>query len=218
MKYEIVSKPSYSLLSLTLERGEEVLAEAGAMVYMRGVELKTETRGGFFGGIKRLLAGESFFVNRFVAVENNAMLGLAPSYQGDIVHIPLNGRLYAQSGAFLASTPGIEMDLKWGGAKTFFVGESLILMKLEGSGDLFLSSFGGIQEIQVEGKFVVDTGHIVAFEETLDFKVRKAGSLKATILSGEGLVAEFNGVGKVWIQTRSIADYIGWLSSLIPSK
>ncbi|ADC66105.1 protein of unknown function DUF124 [Ferroglobus placidus DSM 10642] len=125
MKYEIVSKPSYSLLNITLERGEEVLAEAGAMVYMRGVELKTETRGGFFGGI---------------------------------------------------------------------------------------------HEVQVEGRLVVDTGHIVAFEDTLDFKVRKAGSLKATILSGEGLVAEFSGVGRVWIQTRSIADYVGWLSSLMPSK
>ncbi|MEM0089288.1 MAG: TIGR00266 family protein, partial [Archaeoglobaceae archaeon] len=92
------------------------------------------------------------------------------------------------------------------------------LLKLEGSGDLFLSSFGGIEMIEVDGKLSVDTGHIVAFEDSLDFKVRGAGNLKATLLSGEGLVAEFNGKGKVWIQTRSISEFVGWLSSLLPSR
>jgi len=128
------------------------------------------------------------------------------------------GRLYAQSGAFLASSPDLEIDVKWGGAKTFFAGEGLFLLRLEGNGDLFLSSFGGIEEINVDGTLSVDTGHIVAFEETLDFKIRKAGGLKATLLSGEGLVAEFAGKGKIWIQTRSIAEYIGWLVSLLPRQ
>ena len=143
---------------------------------------------------------------------------MAPFYQGDIIHINLNGRIYAQSGAFLASTPNIEIDAKWGGGKTFFAGEGLILLKLEGSGDLFLSSFGGIVEMNVDERFVVDTGHVVAFEDSLDFKVKRVGGIKETILSGEGLVAEFNGTGKLWIQTRSISDYIGWLSSLMPKR
>lgn len=211
-----MTRPSYSLLEIELNSGEEVIAESGAMVYMKGVELKTEAKGGIFGGIKRMIARESFFINRFVAFENDAVVGLAPAYQGDIVHIYLRGRMYAQSGAFLASSPNVELDTKWGGAKTFFSGEGLILLKIEGEGDLFLSSFGGIIEKDVSGRFVIDTGHVVAFEESLDFKVRKAGGLKTTLFSGEGLVSEFNGVGKVWIQTRSISDYIGWLSSFIP--
>ena len=218
MKFEIISKPSYSLLDLRLNVGEEVLAETGAMIYMRGVKLKTEAKGGFLGGLKRILAGESFFVNRFVAVESDAVLGLAPPYQGDIIHIPLNGVVYAQSGAFLASTPNVEIDAKWSGARGFFAGEGLILLKIRGSGDLFLSSFGGIVEMHVKDRFVVDTGHIVAFEDGLDFSVKRVGGLKATLLSGEGLVAEFRGDGKLWIQTRSIGDFVGWLSSLLPKR
>ena len=88
MEYRILCRPSYSLLELKLRDGEEVLAEAGAMVYMRNVELKTEVRGGILGGLKRaLLGGETFFVNRYVA-RGEGLLGLAPKYNGDIVHIP----------------------------------------------------------------------------------------------------------------------------------
>lgn len=218
MKHRILSKPSYSLLELELESGEEVQAETGAMVYMRNVELKTEMKGGLFGGLKRsLLGGESFFINRFVS-KGKGLLGLAPRYQGDVVHIPVSGRLYAQSGAFLASSPEIEVDTKWGGTRTFFAGEGLFLLKLEGSGDVWLSSFGGIEEIEVEDYLKVDTGHIVAFEEGLSFNISRAGGLKATLLSGEGLVAEFTGSGKVWIQTRSIGEYVGWLASLLPKR
>lgn len=218
MEHRMIGRPSYSLLELKLKPGEEVLAETGAMVYMKDVELKTEMKGGLLGGLKRsLLGGESFFVNRFVS-RGEGLLGLAPTYQGDIIHIPLSGMIYAQSGAFLASSEGIEVDTKWGGGRTFFSGEGLFLLKIEGSGDLFLSSFGSIEELQVDGHMRVDTGHIVAFEPTLDFRVSKAGGLKATLLSGEGLVVDFTGRGKVWIQTRSISDYVGWLASLLPSR
>ena len=114
---------------------------------------------------------------------------------------------------------GIEIDTKWGGAKTFFSGEGLFLLKLEGNGDVFLSSFGGVEKIELKNEsLIVDTGHIVAFDDNLEFKVKKVGGLKSTILSGEGLVAEFTGEGNVWIQTRSISSYIGWLSSLIPKR
>ncbi|AEA46213.1 TIGR00266 family protein [Archaeoglobus veneficus] len=218
MKHRILSKPSYSLLEVELEDGEEIVAETGAMVYMRNVELKTEVKGGLLAGLKRsLLGGESFFVNRFIS-KGKGLLGLAPPYQGDVIHIPLNGRIYAQSGAFLASSPDISIDTKWGGARTFFAGEGLFLLKLDGLGDVLLSSFGGIERIDVNGSLIVDTGHIVAFEDTLAFKVRKAGGLKATLLSGEGLIAEFEGEGSVWIQTRSVSEYVGWLSSLLPKR
>jgi len=130
----------------------------------------------------------------------------------------LNGVVYAQSGAFLASTPDVEIDAKWGEARGFFAGEGLILLKIRGSGDLFLSSFGGIVEVDVKDRFVVDTGHIVAFEDSLDFSVKRVGGLKTTLLSGKGLVAEFRGEGRLWIQTRSISDFVGWFSSLMPKK
>jgi len=218
MNYRILSRPSYSLLELELSDGEEILAEPGAMVYMRNVELSPTMKGGLFGSLKRMmLGGESFIVNRYVS-RGKGLIGLAPPYQGDITAIKLSGRIYAQSGAFLASSPTVNIDVKWGGAKTFFAGEGLFLLKLEGSGDLFLSAFGGIEVIDVDGKLAVDTGHIVAFDDSLKFSVKPVGGLKATLLSGEGLIAEFSGNGKVWIQTRSISEYIGWLSSLLPSR
>jgi uncharacterized protein (TIGR00266 family) len=218
MNYRILSKPSYSLLELELSEGEEVLAEPGAMVYMKNVELSPTMRGGLLGSLKRaMLGGESFLVNRYIS-KGKGLLGLAPPYQGDITAIKLSGRIYAQSGAFLASSPTINIDIKWGGAKTFFAGEGLFLLRLEGSGDLFLSAFVGLEMLDVDGKLAVDTGHIVAFEDSLDFRVRPVGGLKATLLSGEGLIAEFSGRGRVWIQTRSISEYIGWISSLLPSR
>ncbi len=218
MRHRILSKPSYSLLEIELDDGEEIIAETGAMVYMKNIELKTEIKGGLLKGLKRtLFGGESFFLNKFVS-RGKGLIGLAPPYQGDIVGIKLNGRIYAQSGAFLASSPDIDIDTKWGGSRTFFAGEGLFLLKLEGDGEVFLSSFGGIEELDVDGELAVDTGHIVAFEDSLDFKIRPVGGLKATIFSGEGLVADFYGKGKIWIQTRSIADYIGWLASFMPSR
>lgn len=218
MNYRILSKPSYSLLEIELADGEEVLVEPGAMVYMKNVEISPTMRGGILGGLKRtFLGGESFLINRYIS-RGKGLLGLAPPYQGDVTAIKLSGRIYAQSGAFLASSPTIDINVKWGGAKTFFAGEGLFLLKIEGSGDLFLSSFGGIEMHEVDGKLSVDTGHIVAFEDSLDFRVRGAGGLKATFLSGEGLVVEFTGKGRVWIQTRSISEFVGWLSSLLPSR
>ncbi len=218
MEYRILSRPSYSLLEIRMEDGEEVIAETGAMVYMKNLELKTELRGGILEGLKRkVLGGESLFLNRFVS-RGKGVLGLAPKYMGDIVHINVDGRIYAQSGSFLASTPEVDIDTKWGGAKTFFSGEGLFLLKLEGYGDVFLASFGGVEEMNVEDSLIIDTGHVVAFEDSLDFRVKRVGGLKTTILSGEGLVAEFRGEGKVWIQTRSIGEYIGWLASLLPKQ
>ena len=218
MDFKILSRPSYSLLELNLEDGEEIQAETGAMVYMKNIKLKTEMKGGILGSLKRaLLGGESFFINRFVSI-GNGLLGLAPSYNGDITHISLsNETIYAQSGAFLACSPEIEIDWKWGGARMFFAGEGLILLKLYGSGSLFLSSFGGLEKIELKDERVmIDTGHVVAFTDGLHYTIRRAGNLKATLLSGEGLVVEFSGTGTVWVQTRSIAAYLGWLSSLLP--
>lgn len=146
-------------------------------------------------------------------------IGLAPSYPGDIEVFELDGTLYAQSGAFLASSEGINIDTKWGGAKTFFGREGLFLLKLTGRGLVFLSSFGAIirKELHNE-RFIVDTGNMVAFSEGLDFKVRRIGGLKSTFLSGEGLVAEFYGTGTLYIQTRSVDSFVGWLMPFLPEK
>ena len=221
MEYDIESRPSYALLSLALDRDESIRAEAGAMVsYDDGIEVETNASGGILGSLKRsVLGGESFFQNTFTATEPGE-LTLAPALSGDVVHHELDGTLYVQSGSYLASDPSIELDTEFGGGRTFFGGEGLFLLRLDGTGPAFLSSYGAIRERELDDgeRFTVDTGHIVAFEESASFDVKRVGGLKSTLFSGEGLVCTFTGPGRVWIQTRSPDAFLAWLIPQIPSS
>lgn len=223
MKHEILYRPAYSLLRVELPPGEAIQGEAGAMVSMSGgVTLETAAKGGMFGALKRsVLAGESFFVNTFRASNGPGEVTFAPSYPGDIAPLELrNQTVYAQSGAYIAGAPEIEVDTKWGGARTFFSGEGLFLLKLHGSGPLFLSSYGAIHPMELGPgqKWRVDTGHMVAFTEGTGYNVQKVGGLKSTLLSGEGLVVELTGPGKVWIQTRQPGAFAQWIAPFLPRK
>jgi uncharacterized protein (TIGR00266 family) len=92
-----------------------------------------------------------------------------------------------------------------------------VLLECAGEGDVFVNSYGGIHEVPVDGKFIVDTGHIVAFEGTLDFRVRSIGGLKSLLFSGEGLVCEFTGRGTLWVQSRNLSALTGWLRPMLPA-
>ena len=168
MKHEILYKPSYSLAVLDMERGEEIVAESGAMVSMSpGISIETSTRGGgLLGGLARkFLTNESFFLNTFHADEPGEIT-LAPPLPGDVFYTDMrNQTLMVQSGSYMASSKSLSVDTQWGGAKTFFSKEGLFLIRVQGSGDLFLSSYGAIhiKELGHGEKYIVDTGHMVAF-------------------------------------------------------
>lgn len=222
MEYEILYKPSYSLLKLDLERLEQVNAESGALVSMSsGISIETGMKGGLFGGLKRsLLGGESFFINKFTA-ESPGEITMAPPLPGDIHTMDLeNEVIFVQSGSFMAGTIDIDINTKWGGSKTFFSKEGLFLLKIEGTGSLFTSSFGAIHPLTLEEgeTYLVDTGHIVAFDEHVGYQVKKIGGLKSTLFSGEGLVVELTGPGKAWIQSRSEDAFLSWLIPRLPSS
>jgi uncharacterized protein (TIGR00266 family) len=222
MDHEITHKPSYAQLTLSLESGESVRAEAGAMVsHTEGIDVETKAEGGLLKSLSRsVFGGESFFMNTFSASQP-ATLKLAPALSGDLKHHRLEDEtIYVQSTSFLASHPDVSVDTEFGGAKTFFGGEGLFLLRLSGSGPAFLSSYGAIDEQTVAPgeTLTVDTGHIVAFEDSLDFDVRRVGGLKSTLFSGEGLVCEFSGEGTVWTQTRSPDAFLSWLIPKIPSQ
>ena len=222
MKHEILYRPSYSLLKVGLEQGESVSAEAGAMVSMSSaIEMQTAAKGGIFGALKRsVLGGESFFVNTFNATGSGEVT-FAPTLPGDVQALELEGQtVYAQSGAYIASSPDIQVDTKWGGAKTFFSREGLFLLQLSGTGTVFVSSYGAIHEVDLDAgqKYVVDTGHMVAFAEGVGYSVKKVGGLKSTLFSGEGLVCELTGPGKIMIQTRSADAFLSWLIPQLPKQ
>jgi len=222
MEFEISHRPSYAQLELSLDAGDSVRAEAGAMVAHGGdIDVETKAEGGILSSLSRsVFGGESFFQNTFTATDATT-LHLAPALSGDVTHHPIEAdSLYVQSSSFLAADPSIALDTSFGCARTFFGGEGLFLLELTGTGDTFLSSYGAIDEQRVSpgDALVVDTGHIVAFEDSLAFDVKRVGGLKSTLFSGEGLVCEFSGEGTVWTQTRSPDAFLSWLIPQLPTR
>ena len=223
MNVEVLYRPSYSIAKVALEPGETINAESGAMVSMSAdVQVETGTRGGFLKSLARsALGGESFFINKFTAGGQGGEIMLAPPLPGDVQAVDLaNASLMVQSGSFLASSEGVEVDTKWGGAKTFFAREGLFMLRCQGQGDLVMASYGAMHEIQLaEGESTtVDTGHLVAFTEGMQFDVRRVGGLRSTLFSGEGLVVDLTGPGTITLQTRSEDAFLSWLIPKIPKR
>jgi uncharacterized protein (TIGR00266 family) len=219
MRISLEQGPAFTLARVALERGESVRAESGAMVSMTGaVEIATKMQGGLLSALARkVLTSESFFQNTFTAARGAGEVTFAPSLPGDIRLREMRGEsLVLQSGAYLASDPSIEIETQWGGAKSFFGREGLFLLRATGTGPLLFCSYGALVEVDVppEG-YVVDTGHVVAFEPSLRWDVTRVGGLKSTFFSGEGLVSRFAGSGRLWLQTRSFDAFIGTITPYI---
>lgn len=214
MKFDISGNPAYGDLTVALGPGESFWSEGGAMSRMSShLELKTRLVSGLLKSVvRRLVGGESLFISEYTAPEM-AFVSLTPSYPGTILHRQMNGdRFYLTSGSFLACTPEMHLHTKFGGIRAFFSGEGGFLIEVAGTGDLFFSSFGGVMERDVDGEFVVDTGHVVAFEPSLSYTIGGMGGLKQTMFSGEGLVMRFRGQGKLFLQTRQMPALAGWLT------
>ena len=160
-------------------------------------------------GLKRLISGESFFINHYTAGNSGAQLFLAPTLNGDMfVHQLDNSSLIVQSGSYMASEPSIEIDFNWQGMKSLFSGESMFWLNLNGSGKVLINSFGCIYPVDVDGTYIVDTGHIVAFEPSLKFNITKVGeSWFSSFLGGEGFVCRFKGKGRVWCQSHNPGSF-----------
>jgi len=220
MQVEISSGPAFAFGEVTLPPGGAVRVEAGAMAMTRGdVQMATSTQGGFLKGLKRSLGGESFFVNDFTSA-TGGVVAVAAALPGDMSVVTLGGpgALLVQSGSWIASDTSVDVDAKWGGGKTFFSGEGLVLLRCTGSGDLLLSAYGAIRSYALAPgeRMTLDTGHVVAFDDTVQYAVRKAGSWKSTILGAEGLVTDFTGPGRLWLQTRSSSDLVNWIQGKLP--
>lgn len=220
MSYEIKSSPDFALIDCQLAEGESIVAESGALISMSSnVKMKTEARGGVFAAAKRkLLGGESIFQNTFTAENGSGRVQLAPGSPGDIMAFELeSGRsLMIQSSAYLASTGNVVLDTKWGGARGFFSGVGLFLLKATGPGTVFVASYGAILPKRCEGEYIIDTDHIVAFEDSVEYRISKVGGIKSLFLGGEGLVARFSGVGMLYAQTRSPSSLAAFLHPYRP--
>ena len=222
MEIDIQHRPSYSLAIVKLAANERIRADSGAMVsYTDGLEIETKAEGGFLKSLGRsLLGGESFFQNFWKAGASGGEITLAPDLPGDIVLIEMKGApMLVQSGSYLASENGVEIDAKIS-AKAFIAAEGLSMLEATGTGKMLVTSYGAIFE-KVLGpgeKYIVDTTHLVAFDASMNVERKGVGGAKANLFSGEGFVVVMTGPGHVYIQTRSPHALIAWIIPQVPQK
>ncbi len=221
--WEIEHQGAFALAVVKLQPEQAIHAEAGAMVSMSAnVDLHSEMKGGVFGALKRAVGGESAFVSTFTAKGGPGEVTFAPGAPGDVAGIEMQGQTFmVQSSSYLAGDLSLVVDTKFGGAKSFFGGEGLFVLQVSGTGLLLVSSFGSIHRktLRAGEQYVVDTGHLVAWEGHMQYSLRKAASgFFRSFLSGEGMVAEFTGPGELLIQTRNLAAFAGLLRPFFPSQ
>lgn len=225
MDVEILHQPDSAIARVTLGANEELVAEAGCMIAMSGyINASTTLRqgkgGGILGGLKRMVGGESLFLSVFRSPTPGANVFLAPKLMGDILLYQMTETgLVAQATSYLASDSSVDINLGFQGFKSLFSGESIFWLDISGYGSLLLTSFGAIYEVSVNGEYIVDTGHIVAFEKSLNFDIRKAGSSwLGAFLGGEGLVCRFKGKGRVFCQTHNPGIFGQIVGSQLPPR
>lgn len=230
MHFAIEHGPSFAMLRVDLQPGQVFVAEAGAMVARHQpvsmeVKMNAGTSKGFFSGFKALVVaiirkfvgGETFFVNHFRA-SSPASVWVAPALTGQIHHRRMRPgeTLTLSTGAYVGHMGGLDIRMKFGGLKTLLAKEGAFMLEVSGDGDLWFNSYGGIHPVEVNGTYTVDNGHLVGFEGPLKMNIRSAGKgLMGLMASGEGLVCEFQGQGRVYMQSRNLSALVDWLAKLV---
>jgi uncharacterized protein (TIGR00266 family) len=224
MDYRFENKPSYTTLVAELDREDTIVAESTSLMsHSAGVSMETESSSdGLMSSVKNaVLTDETVFVNKFTAESDGQEVELTQKLPGDIEHIELDNEQYnIQSGSYIASSPDIDRGTSTGGLGSLLGGEGLFFIEAEGTGSLFIGSYGGINKVSVErGETVtIDSGHAVAWSENVELETRSIGGLKQGLLSGEGLVMDFTGPGVVYKQSRNYDDLIADIEQNITTQ
>jgi uncharacterized protein (TIGR00266 family) len=216
--------PSFGVARIALAPGEAVRVEAGAMMAMSaGVEIQAKAEGGVMKSLKRAaLGGESFFITTYTAPAQGGWVDVAPRLPGDLLSLDVDPSmpLVIQRGSWLASAQTVQLDTQFGGMKNMFGGEGAFVMKASGQGPVVVACYGALEtwDLGPGQSITVDTGHMVAYEERVQVSLRKAsgGGLVQSFKSGEGLVFDFFGPGRVMTQTRNPAELAGWIAQMLP--
>ncbi len=219
MKTTIEGAPSFAYLHVDLAPGESVAAESDAMSSMAAdLGMKAIFNGGIIAGLaKKFLAGESLFVNIFTnATAGPRRVMLVQTTPGNLREVQLNGTtLCLQPGAYVASTPGLKLGLRWAGLVSGIAREGFFKLTVTGTGTLWYGAYGELLERQVDGEYIVDTSHLVAYEPQMKLKLQLAGGIFSSLFGGEGFVTRVEGKGKIVVQTRSLSGLANWLNPRI---
>ncbi len=227
MEIEILGQGAFESALIHLEPGEKFISESGAMYRASpnvDIDVTTQSRGsgGILSGVKRLLARENFFFSTYTTNDRQpGEVGLAPTHQGEVFQVDVDPTAHwiCAGGSYLGSTSGLEVTTKFQGLKGFVSGESLVFVEVAGSGQLLVNAFGRLVETEVEDAITIDTGHLVAFESTLQYTITKAGtSWLQSWLAGEGFVMNFTGRGRILTQSHNPSSFGAVLGRLLPPR
>ena len=223
---------------ITLDPGEMVIAEAGAMMYMTpGIKMETvlgdpsAQQGGLLGKVmaagKRALTGESLFITTFTnAGTGREQVAFAAPYPGKIVPMDLaqlGGELICQKDAFLCAARGIRIGIAFRKkiGVGLFGGEGFIMQRLTGDGIALVHAGGTLMQRTLKAGEVLklDTGCLVALTPTVDYDVQFVGGIKNTLFGGEGLFfATLTGPGEVWCQSLPFSRLAGRVLANAPQR
>ncbi len=212
------------VLTVQLEPGEIVYSESGGMSWMSGnVEMRTTSGGGLNKLIKRALSGESLFVTEYFVNSGSGTVAFASEFPGKIIpyDLPAGQSLIVQKDGFMCAEKTVDLDLSFRKrlGTGLFGGEGFIMQKVTGPGLVFLEIDGEVVEYELQhGQlFKVDSGHIAAFEPTVDFDVTMLKGFSNILLGGEGLfLATLRGPGKVWLQTMPMHHLARKIAQFMP--
>jgi uncharacterized protein (TIGR00266 family) len=214
MEYEIRNRPAFANVLIKLTRGDSVVAESDAMASMSSsISLRSRWSGGFFSAIlRRLFGGESLFMNEFSTASSGELVLTQPT-PGDIECLELKGQaIYLQAGAFIGCDPTVQMGLGFAGFASLFAREGLFRLRFSGHGRLWFGAYGGIMIKEIQDEYIVDSGHLVAYEPSVNLRLGLAGGIFSSLFSGEGLVLRLKGPGRVYLQSRSIEALASWVN------
>jgi len=224
MEVAVRQGPAFGVARLNLAAGEPVRVEAGAMMAMSaGVTLEAKAEGGIMKSLKRAaLGGESFFISTYTAPAQGGFVDVAARLPGDVsvLQVVPGRAMFISKGSWLANEAAVTIDTQWGGFKNMFGGEGGFIIRAEGQGTVVFACYGALEvwDLAPGQTLTVDTGHMVAYEDSVQMAIRKAtGGLVQTFKSGEGLVFDFAGPGKVWTQTRNPSELQSWILSFVPT-
>jgi uncharacterized protein (TIGR00266 family) len=218
MQVLIPGKPSYAMATLTLEYGESAYVERGSIAALSdGIDVRGSLGGdGIIRALKRRTLGdEPLIFTEVRAQAQDAWVSVAPPYPGDIEDVELDGstNLLIDTGALLAYSMGISSDVRYSGLKTVVLHEGVVMLEVSGRGSVIMSSYGAIVKVDLaaDEKIVIDTGHLVGFTSTVTFDIGVLESITKSVVTGEGLVAQLTGPGRVYMQTRAEQQLRSWL-------
>lgn len=222
MEYKIIGS-TMPLLQLTLNRGEIIKCQTGAMKWMdSGVSMKTSMDGGVGGFLKRKLMGESGFLNFYEAQETGQRVAFGHTFPGHIIAIEVDKQsIICQKRSFLCSTEEVEVNIAFQKriGSGFFGGEGFIMQELKGKGTAFVEIDGEsvMLELAAGESIKVETGAVGMYDSTVNMNIEMVKGFSNIVFGGEGLfLTTLTGPGRVWIQTMPIQSMAGELFPYLP--